>query len=491
MFLLCSQVSRIDHRIKCVKWMVHDAEMNGESKVISRAVKNFPDLFRGSMKANLQKSSRWWKDRQNLLENKQSKSTYRVQEGVTKKMHCKALAGRGRKRASWVLFLHDQLVEEFRRFSKAGVSFDSSMVRNMALDILEASDSEFNSSYVDPVDNKPIKQKITCRWIQSFLERMQIVLRVPSGKPLLSDKKTEFVHRSVAYHLGVVCTRFREKSLDPDMCGNMDETHLIIDMKRPRILGFRGEGTLKYADVVSGGESMTLVLRISGGANAKLHPAFLIFQNDRRSHPIRGVADDVPGVSYRSSPKGWMDRVTFKEYMKEPRAISPHPYGRKQHLFLDNCTSHIPDPELHEWLDENNIELLFLPKNSTDLCQPLDSFIIKVLKEEWRRRWDEKKFQMITSGEWKDQGAGNSGWSGKLGNPGKKFFLKLAADCVRSVNARRDETGMTYAGKAMTRCGLGVDENGRWSIDQLYPHLKEIILRYRENFEGQEPDMDD
>ena len=474
-----------------MKWMVQDAEINGENKVISRAVRKFPKLFRQSTKANLQKSSRWWKSRHNLLQNTQPKSTYRMQQGVTKKKHCKALAGRGRKRAAWVLFLHDELVEEFRRFSKAGVSFDSSMLRNVALDILDSSDSVFNSTYLDPVDNKPIKEKITCRWIQSFLERMQIVLKVPSGKPLLNDKKTEFVHRSVAYHLGIVCTRFREKSLDPDMCENIDETHLIIDMKKPRVLGFKGEGSLKYADVVSGGESMTLALRISGGVDSRLHPPFLIFQNDRRSYPIRGVDDNIPGVCYRSSPKGWMDRITFKEYLKEPRAFSPHPYGRKKHVFLDNCTSHMPDAELENWLDENKIELLFLPKNATDLCQPLDSFIIKCFKEEWKKRWDEKKFQMITSGDWKDQGTGRAGWSGKLNNPGKKFFLKLAADCARAVNSRRDETGMTFARKAMTRCGLGVDENGRWSIDQLYPHLKEIILRYRENFEGQEPDMDD
>ena len=47
---------------------------------------------------------------------------------------------------------------------------------------------------------------------------------------------------------------------------NVDETHFVINMDNGRSLGFRGDSTVKYADVVAGGESMTLVVRISGGA---------------------------------------------------------------------------------------------------------------------------------------------------------------------------------------------------------------------------------
>lgn len=38
--------------------------------------------------------------------------------------------------------------------------------------------------------------------------------------------------------------------------------------------------------------------------------------------------------------------------------------------------------------------------------------------------------------QWKDSG---DGASGKLVNPGKLFFLKLAADSVREVNYQRDK----------------------------------------------------
>ena len=46
---------------------------------------------------------------------------------------------------------------------------------------------------------------------------------------------------------------------------NIDETHFVVNMDNSRTLGFCGDTTIKYAEVVSGGDSMTMVIRISGG----------------------------------------------------------------------------------------------------------------------------------------------------------------------------------------------------------------------------------
>ena len=45
----------------------------------------------------------------------------------------------------------------------------------------------------------------------------------------------------------------------------------------------------------------------------------------------------------------------------------------------------------------------------------------------------------------------------KIINPGKRFFLKLAANCVRDVNRQRTSEGITYARKAMIRCGMSLN----------------------------------
>ena len=66
-------------------------------------------------------------------------------------------------------------------------------------------------------------------------------------------------------------------------------------------------------------------------------------------------------------------------------------------------------------------------------------------------------------------GAGRSGPrpSGKLADPGKSFFLKLAAEYVRAVNSMKDKNGVSYARKATIRCGLRLDLDGEWQESQL------------------------
>jgi hypothetical protein len=67
-------------------------------------------------------------------------------------------------------------------------------------------------------------------------------------------------------------------------------------------------------------------------------------------------------------------------------------------------------------------------------------------------------------------------------NPGKEFFLRLAADAVRDVNLMRDENGLTYSRKAMIRCGLALDVTGVWHEKQLSRELQLIISKHRKYF---------
>ena len=51
---------------------------------------------------------------------------------------------------------------------------------------------------------------------------------------------------------------------DENLMENIDETHFVVNMDNGRTLGFWGDTSTKYAEVVSSGDSMTLVVRISG-----------------------------------------------------------------------------------------------------------------------------------------------------------------------------------------------------------------------------------
>jgi hypothetical protein len=54
------------------------------------------------------------------------------------------------------------------------------------------------------------------------------------------------------------------------------------------------------------------------------------------------------------------------------------------------------------------------------------------MKQAWQAEWEAAKIEMIKEGSWSDG-------SGKLLNPGKTFFLKLAAASVRRVSEMRDK----------------------------------------------------
>ena len=125
--------------------------------------------------------------------------------------------------------------------------------------------------------------------------------------------------------------------------------------------------------------------------------------------------------------------------------------------------------------------LKYFCPNATELVQPCDSFVIEKIKCAWKKRWDEYKLNQINQNAWTT--------GGKLPNPGKSFFLRLASDSVRDVNLQRDENGLTYARKAMILCGLSLNTNGKWEETQLKPELQNIISRHRSVFES--PDADD
>jgi hypothetical protein len=117
---------------------------------------------------------------------------------------------------------------------------------------------------------------------------------------------------------------FQTGIFDENLIENIDETHFVINMDNGRTLGFRGDTTVKYVDVVSGGDSMTMVVRISRGRRSLIEAPMLIFTNGNNRNPIRGLDDNIPGISYMTRPKGWMDQALFPKFFLEPRAFQPN-----------------------------------------------------------------------------------------------------------------------------------------------------------------------
>lgn len=183
-------VSTMATRKAVVGWMIEDESLHGEKCLISRTVKAFPEHFCGNDKANLAKVSRWWKARDEILQDDDEDEDLELEHslvlvGSRPQARLKARAGRGRKRAAWVNWLHTQLLEETDRLRKTGVKVSPKLLQEIAIHILRMSDSDFTERTLDPKDSVPIVQKITPQWIQGFMNRTKAT-RVP-GVKMLTD----------------------------------------------------------------------------------------------------------------------------------------------------------------------------------------------------------------------------------------------------------------------------------------------------------------
>ncbi|DBA02287.1 TPA: hypothetical protein N0F65_006162 [Lagenidium giganteum] len=223
--------------------------------------------------------------------------------------------------------------------------------------------------------------KITPRWIQVFMEKHRIVLRAQTGKKQVFEEKMRQIKVEVARSLGVLQRGLGSGELNEDTIENIDETHFMIDFHTGKTFGFVDETSIKYADVVSGGEGMPMVVRITGGSQARIMPPMMIFQNATESYPIRQVTDDA-------------------------------------------------------------------------------------------RKWNAKKFELIKDDAWQMTVRKDGTCSDKLKNPGKRYFLQLAAECDQELNTKPDKHGFTFARKVMIRCGMSLDVAGKWKVSQLYPQLQ-------------------
>ena len=87
-------------------------------------------------------------------------------------------------------------------------------------------------------------------------------------------------------------------------------------------------------------------------------------------------------VTYGHSPNAWMNGALFKHWMAK---LNDEMKLNDRHILLivDNAPSHVFE-------EFSNIEMLYLPKNTTPLLQPLDMGIIKAFKNHYQNYLLEK-----------------------------------------------------------------------------------------------------
>ncbi len=97
-------------------------------------------------------------------------------------------------------------------------------------------------------------------------------------------------------------------------------------------------------------------------------------------------------ICYESSPRAWMNFTIFSSWLKKLDHYVSKTNIRRVALLLDNASAH---GRLQDCPDLENIEVIFLPKNTTAYLQPSDAGVIAALKQRYRRKQYERALSLL------------------------------------------------------------------------------------------------
>jgi len=158
---------------------------------------------------------------------------------------------------------------------------------------------------------------------------------------------------------------------------NLDETSLFYKLMPNKTLSFKNE-------TCSGGklskERVTVLLGANSDGSDKL--PILVIGKYAKPRVFKNVKT-LP-LLYSANKKAWM---TSSEWEKYVNCLEKKFKKESRHVvfIIDNAPSHLPIEKLQ------NIEIIYLPPNTTAICQPLDQGIIRNFKLFYRNLF----FKMI------------------------------------------------------------------------------------------------
>ncbi|KAG0425014.1 Tigger transposable element-derived protein 6, partial [Dictyocoela muelleri] len=206
-----------------------------------------------------------------------------------------------------------------------------------------------------------INFRVSNGWLERFKKRHNLSFKNISIESKSADKSNlqEFKEK-----FAKALQKYKEENVF-----NCDETALYYKNLQRKNFVAKGDGC---KGIKRNKTRMTIMLACSM-TNENLNP--LIIGHFKSPRPLKGFNHEEIGVKYSHSPKARMNSEIFINYLRELNQMMFFA-DRKILLVLDNAPS-------HPYVVLSNVELMFLPKNTTSIIQPLDMGIIKAFKDHY------------------------------------------------------------------------------------------------------------
>ncbi|GBC34409.2 tigger transposable element-derived protein 6-like [Rhizophagus irregularis DAOM 181602=DAOM 197198] len=202
-------------------------------------------------------------------------------------------------------------------------------------------------------------------WINGFKKRHNLSCYLKQGEAASAplEKLDEF--RKELQDL------IRGYSLDDVF--NCDETGLYWKMEPKRMISDKPISGRKQSK-----DRVTILLCSNATGREKLKPVFIHkYKNPR---PLKNLPKSSLPVEYYWNIKAWMQVSIWNDWIRQFDATM-RLKGRKILLLVDNAPVHA----LYEGVELTNIEIKFLPPNTTAHLQPCDKGIINSFKAHYRK----------------------------------------------------------------------------------------------------------
>lgn len=212
-------------------------------------------------------------------------------------------------------------------------------------------------------------------WFKGFLKRHNE----------LSERMAQNIKRArAAVTKDVIKNYFKELEISLiDVCAsniiNFDETNFCDDPGSSKVVVKRGS---RHPEKLIDSSKTSISVMFAAAADGTILPPYTVYKS-KHLYPS-WIENGVIGAGYNRNISGWFDIEMFEDWFS--KIIIP--YVRKLQgpvvLIGDNLSSHL-SLNVIKICEEKRIKFIFLPPNSTHICQPLDIAFFRPLKRAWRK----------------------------------------------------------------------------------------------------------
>jgi hypothetical protein len=160
---------------------------------------------------------------------------------------------------------------------------------------------------------------------------------------------------------------------------NYDETNFTDDPGKQKVYIRRGS---KHARRILDSSKTSTSVMFAASADGILLPLYVVYKA-KNLYP-EWIAGGPSSTRYNRSTSGWFDGEILEDWFLHVALPYLRRKDGKKIVIGDNLASHLSANRIRH-CEENNIAFVFLPPNSTHLCQPLDVAIFHPVKIAWRK----------------------------------------------------------------------------------------------------------